>query len=120
MSHLFATSGYITVDATKVNEDTLMAAALEGGAEDVRLDGELYEVLTTPHDLEVVCKGLEAAGIHFEAAEIARLPSTTVPLEGSKAHNMLKLMELIEDLDDVQKVYANFSMSDELMAKLSR
>jgi YebC/PmpR family DNA-binding regulatory protein len=116
VSHLFATSGYITVDATKVGEDTLMTAALESGAEDVRQDGEIFEVLTTPHDLETVCRGLEKAGIAFEGAEVARLPSTTVPVEGSKAGSMLKLMELLEDLDDVQKVYANFEISEADMA----
>jgi YebC/PmpR family DNA-binding regulatory protein len=116
VSHLFATTGYITVDVTKAEEDALMAAALEVGAEDVRRDGEIFEVLTTPHDLEAVCKGLEAAGIQFESAEISRLPSTTVALEGSKAHSILKLMELIEDLDDVQKVYANFDISEDELA----
>jgi YebC/PmpR family DNA-binding regulatory protein len=117
VSHLFATTGCITIDASKVAEDALMAAALEAGADDVRPEGDTYDVLMPPHDLERACKGLEQAGIAWESAEITRLPATSVPLEGAKAQAMLKLMDLLEDLDDVQKVYANFDIPDDEMAR---
>ena len=117
VSHLFSTVGYVAVDRRRVDEDTLMAAALEAGAQDVRTDPDAYEVLTAPGDLEAVAKALEAAGIAVESAEISRLPATTVSLEGSKAQSMLRLMDLLEELDDVQKVYANFDISEAEMAK---
>jgi YebC/PmpR family DNA-binding regulatory protein len=117
VSHLFTTAGCISIEAGKVDEEALMTAALDAGADDVRGDGEAFEVITSPGSLENVCKGLEAAGIASESAEIARLPSTTVPLEGAKAQAMLKLMDLLEELDDVQKVYANFDISEDEMAK---
>ncbi len=116
VTHLFTITGYITVDTAKVSEDALMTAALEAGANDVRQDGDLFEVLTVPQELEAVCKSLEKAGISIDSAEVSRLPATTVPLEGAKASSILKLMELIEDLDDVQKVYANFDISEDEMA----
>jgi len=117
VSHLFTIAGSISVEAGKVDEDTVMAAALEGGADDVRSDGETYEILTPPGLLEAVCQALDAAGIVYETAEIARIPTTTVALEGGKAHTMLKMMDLLEDLDDVQKVYANFDISEDEMAQ---
>jgi len=117
VSHQFAIAGSITVEAAKVDEDTLMAVAIEGGADDVRSDGESFEILTPPAVLVTICKRLEEAGIAYESAEISRIPSLTVPLEGAKAQAILKLMDLLEDLDDVQKVYANFDISEDEMAK---
>ena len=117
VSHLFSTTGYIAVDAARVDEDALMAVALETGANDVRTEGDLYEVLTAPHDLEKVLKALDAAAVPYESAEISRLPSTTVHLEGHKAQSVLRLLDLLEELDDVQKVYANFDISEDEMAK---
>jgi YebC/PmpR family DNA-binding regulatory protein len=117
VSHLFTTAGCIALDSATVDEDKLISAALEAGADDVRGDGDSFEVITPPPSLEAVCKALETAGLAYESAEIARLPSTTVPLEGAKAQAMLKLMDLLDELDDVQKVYANFDISAEEMAK---
>ena len=110
VSHLFTTVGYVAVDAKQVDEDKLMSVALEAGADDVKSEGDVYEVLTNPHDLIAVTQALEAAGIAYESAEISRIPSVTVPLEGSRAQAALKLMDLLEELDDVQKVYANFDI----------
>ncbi len=118
VAHLFTTSGYLIVEADKVDEDTLLGAALDGGASDVRRDGDIFEVLTAPQMLEPVTRALEGAGIVYESAEVARLPLTTVVLAGQKAQTMLKLMERMEDLDDVQKVYANFEISEADMAKI--
>jgi YebC/PmpR family DNA-binding regulatory protein len=117
VAHLFATSGFITVDAGKVDEDTLMGAALDAGADDVRREGDVWEVLTPPAQLESVAKALEAAGIATTSAEIVRLPNVSVRLEGSKAQAILRLMEALEDLDDVQKVYANFDIPESELAE---
>jgi YebC/PmpR family DNA-binding regulatory protein len=117
VSHLFTTMGTIMVAGDDVDEDTVMAAAIEAGAEDVRNDGDLFEVLTDPAELEAVSAKLRGAGLQFDSAEVARIPSTTVTLEGKPAHTMLHLMDGLEDLDDVQRVYANFDISEEEMAK---
>lgn len=115
VSHLFRTAGTITFETSKVDEEGLMAAALDAGAEDVRDSGDLYEVITEPGSLEAVAAALETAGLVPESAEIARLPSTTVPLEGSKAQSVLRLLDVLDELDDVQKVYANCEIPDEDM-----
>jgi YebC/PmpR family DNA-binding regulatory protein len=117
VSHLFTTIGYAVVEAGKVEEDALLSAALEAGADDVRNEGEAFEVITEPGKLDAVARALESAGMPCETAEISRLPATTVRLEGARAQAMLKLVDLLEELDDVQKVYANFDIPEEEMAK---
>jgi len=116
VSHMFHTTGYIVVDAS-ADEDMVMTAAVEAGADDVRADAESYEILTRPEDLDSVSQKLQSAGLALETAEVSRLPSTTVSLEGKAAQTMLQLMDALDDLDDVQKVYANFDISEEEMAK---
>ena len=116
VSHLFATVGYIVIESN-VDEDTVMTAAIEAGAEDVRSDAGVFEVLTRPEDLDSVSEKLQAAGLSFETSEVSRLPSTTVQLEGKSAQTMLQLMDALDELDDVQKVYANFDISEEEMAR---
>ena len=115
--HLFSTAGYIGIERAAIDEDTLMVAALEAGADDVRTDPESYEVLTEPGKVAAVAETLKKAGIAVDTAEVSRLPSTTVRLEGRPAQTMLHLMDALEDLDDVQKIYANFDISAEEMAK---
>ncbi|MFQ5599176.1 MAG: YebC/PmpR family DNA-binding transcriptional regulator [Candidatus Krumholzibacteriia bacterium] len=117
VAHLFTMMGYIAVERRDLDEDTLMTAAIEAGAEDVRTEGDIYEVLTHPGDLESVAKSLESAGVACESAEISRIPSTTVKLEGKPAQTMLQLMDALEDVDDVQKIYANFDISEAEMAR---
>jgi YebC/PmpR family DNA-binding regulatory protein len=116
VSHLFSTVGYATVETAHVDEDRLLGVALDAGADDVRNEGDAWEVITAPAKLDAVIKALETAGIAYDNAEIARLPSTTVRLEGSRAQSILKLVDLLEELDDVQKVYANFDIPEEEMA----
>jgi len=116
--HLFTTTGYITVERQTTEEDALMAAAIEAGADDVRGDADLFEVLTDPAEVSRVAEGLTAAGIQVDSAEVSRLPSLTVALEGKQAQTMLHLMDALEELDDVQKIYANFDISEEEMAKV--
>jgi YebC/PmpR family DNA-binding regulatory protein len=117
VAHLFETQGYILIEAGAHSEDAVMATVLDAGAEDFRSEEGLFEVFTAPGDLHTVAEALGAAGITYESAEVARIPSMTVELEGKPAQMMLTLMDALEDLDDVQKVYANFEMSDEEMAK---
>jgi YebC/PmpR family DNA-binding regulatory protein len=114
---MFARKGQIYVDATKFPEDATMEAALEGGAEDFATEGDQHIVTTDPTALHAVKSALEAKGITVQEAEITMLPKTTVHLEGRPAEQLLKLMEELEELDDVQKVDANFDIDLAVMAK---
>ncbi len=118
VSWMFDQKGTIVVDKGKADEDTLMSVALEAGAEDVRDEGEFFEVVTAPTLLDKVKKGLTGNKIEFASAELAREPQTVINLEGKHAEQILKLMDALEDLDDVQKVYANFDVPDDIMERL--
>jgi YebC/PmpR family DNA-binding regulatory protein len=120
VAHLFKPCGSITVDKAAVSEEQLMETALDAGADDVITDGEMFEVTTAPGRLENVREALVARGIAITNAELTRHASLHVPVEGKEAETLLKLVEAIEDHDDVQKVYANFSISDEVMARLAK
>ena len=113
VAYLFTQRGYLLVSGS---EDDVMLAALEGGAEDVRASGSQWEVLTTPGDLASVRAAVEAAGLDIESADVTQMPSTAVPVDASSAKQVLKLVDALDDLDDVQAVYANFDISDEVMA----
>jgi YebC/PmpR family DNA-binding regulatory protein len=116
---MFHKSGYIVVEKKKADEETLMALALDAGADDIKSDDpDQYEILTTPGEIERVKKALEAKGTPIALAEVTQIPQTYVKLEGKDAEQMLRLMEALEDHDDVQKVYANFDISQELMEKV--
>jgi YebC/PmpR family DNA-binding regulatory protein len=115
----FNRKGIIVVPAEGQNEDTLFEAALEAGAEELTNQGETFEISTAPEELGDVKTALEVAGIPVEAAEIRLIPSTTVSLDAESARKMLKLMDALEDHDDVQNVSANFDISDEVMAEVS-
>jgi YebC/PmpR family DNA-binding regulatory protein len=98
--------------------DELALIAIDAGADDVDSSGEQVEVYTKPHDLEAVRRGLEAAGIKIESAELAMTPQNTVELDESKARQALRLVELLEDQDDVQRVTANFEIPESLLAEV--
>jgi len=115
----FTQKGVIVVDATKIDEDTLMTEALEAGAEDVTNEGDFFEVVTPLSDFHSVAEALRGKGIPVDSASLQRIPGTTVPLGEKEAASVLKVMELIEENDDVQKVFANFDIPDEVMAKLA-
>jgi YebC/PmpR family DNA-binding regulatory protein len=119
VAFLFEKRGYIAVDATKVDEDRLMGIALDAGAEDIQQEEGIFAVTTAPRDCEKVREALAKAGIEPTSAEVTMLPKTTVKLEGKHAEQMLKMMEELEEHDDVQHAYANFDISDEIMAALS-
>lgn len=120
VSWMFDQKGTVVVDKGKADEDTLMSVALEAGAEDVKDEGDFFEVVTAPTDLDKVKKGLAGNKIEFTSAELTREPQTVINLEGKHAEQILKLMDALEDLDDVQKVYANFDVPDDIMERLGR
>ena len=95
-----------------------MEIALEAGADDIETSGELFEVYTTPNAHDAVLKAIKAAGIEPDEAEVGKYADTTVELEGPKAQQMLKLMEGLDDNDDVQNVWANFDIDDDIMANI--
>jgi YebC/PmpR family DNA-binding regulatory protein len=112
VAYLFDQKGYILVVG---DEDEVMLAALDGGAEDVRQSGDQFEVITTPADFYRVREALEGAGLTVESAEVTQIPAATVPLDEAAARSVLRLVDALEDLDDVQAVYGNFDLSDEVM-----
>jgi len=119
VSWMFEKKGYILVNKNSIDEDTLMAEALEAGAEDFKNDPseENYEIITAPEDLNSVKEHLESKGIKIGLAEITRIPQNYIKLEGDDAEKIMKLLSSLEDHDDVQNVYANFDIPDEIMTK---
>lgn len=113
---IFEKKGYIVVENDAVDEDTLMEVAIDAGAEDVREDDSNYEIITEPKDFEAVKAAIEAQSLPYIDAEITMLPQSTVNLQGNEAEQMVKLMETLEDCDDVQKVYTNADIPEELVS----
>lgn len=111
----FETRGVITVDRKGLDEDTIMSAALEAGAADVSDEGEVWVVYTEPTDLSTVSDALKHGGIATQSAEVQRVPKTYVKLDGEDARKVIKLVEMLEELDDVQRVSANFDIPDEIL-----
>jgi YebC/PmpR family DNA-binding regulatory protein len=119
VSYLFARKGVVIVGkAPGLTEDDLLAAVLDAGAEDVADIGDSFEVVSEATDLVAVRTALQQAGIDYESAEAAFLPSAEVPLDEEHARRVFRLIEAIEDSDDVQDVYANYSVPDEIMERL--
>jgi YebC/PmpR family DNA-binding regulatory protein len=115
VGYLFDQKGYILADG---DEEAVLMAALEGGAEDVKADGEQWEIVSGPSDLQAVRAALEGAGAVIETADITWLPSTSIPVDEATAPRVLRLVDALEDLDDVQAVFANFDISDEVFATM--
>ena len=119
VSWMFGKKGYISFDKKMVDSDKIMEIALDSGAEDVSEDEHEIEVVADVSTFESVKKVFDNNAIKYIVAEISMVPQTSVKLEGKNAETMLKLMEALEELDDVQNVYANFDISEEEMEKLS-
>jgi YebC/PmpR family DNA-binding regulatory protein len=119
VSWMFGKKGYISFDKKMVDSDKIMELALDSGAEDVSEDENAIEVVADVSAFESVKKVFDNNSIKYIVAEISMVPQTSVKLEGKNAETMLKLMEALEELDDVQNVYANFDISEEEMEKLS-
>ena len=114
VGYLFEQKGLIIASG---DEDTVLMAALDGGAEDVTDAGEgHWEIVCAPGDVAAVRSVLEEVGVGIEQADVTQLPSTTVPVEEGNARRVLRLVDALEDLDDVQAVYANFDIADEVLA----
>jgi YebC/PmpR family DNA-binding regulatory protein len=119
VSYLFGRKGVVIVGkADGATEDDVLTAVLDAGAEEVNDLGESFEVVSEATDLVAVRSALQQAGIDYESAEAAFLPSVEVPLDEDQAKRVFRLIEAIEDSDDVQDVYANYSVADEVMEKL--
>jgi len=113
---LFERRGIVLVDAAGIDEDELTLAAAEGGAEDVELDGSVFEVSCAPEDLVAVRQAIEGAGIKVESAELSMVPKTTVEVaEEPSAKKLIRLIEGLEENDDVQGVYANFDIPEQVL-----
>ncbi len=115
----FQKKGLLTVEKGKVDEDALLSLVLDAGAEDVKVGEKAFEVITSPHDFEAVKKALADAKIEKALAEVTYIPQNTIRLDEKPAEQMLKLMEILDEHDDVQKVHANFDISDEVMEKVA-
>jgi len=115
VAYMFARKGVVLVPKAALTEDDVLTAVLDAGAEEVNDLGEAYEVVSEPSDLIGVRSALQAAGIDYESAETSFVPSVTVGLDEDGARKIFKLIDAIEDSDDVQNVYANFDVSDEVM-----
>lgn len=118
-TRMFDRVGLIEIDKSKATEEQLMEIALEAGAQDILEEETVFEVITPVESFFAVFKALEAAKIATESAELTRRPQLTVKLEGKPAETMLKLYTALEDHDDVQHLYANFDISDEIMESFS-
>jgi YebC/PmpR family DNA-binding regulatory protein len=116
---MFEKKGLIQVDTAAADEDRLLGVVLEAGAEDVRRSDDTFEVITAPKDLERVKESLAKEKIEIAEGEVTMLPQSTVRLEGKQAQQMLQLMETLEEHDDVQNVYANFDIPEEIMAAVT-
>jgi YebC/PmpR family DNA-binding regulatory protein len=115
VSYMFKPRGYIAIAKEKVTEETLMDLALEAGADDILGEGEIWEVYSTPSAYEAVLAAIKKAGIEPEESQIGKYAENVITLEGQKAQQMLKLVEALEDNDDVQNVWANFDVSEKEM-----
>jgi YebC/PmpR family DNA-binding regulatory protein len=119
VSWMFHKKGSIVVDKTAATEDKLMEIALDAGADDIQEDGGNFEILTSPDHFEKVVGALHAENIPTVSAEVAMVPQTWIKLTGKEAQQCLKLVEALEDHDDVQKVWANFDIEEEELVQLA-
>jgi YebC/PmpR family DNA-binding regulatory protein len=118
VSYLFNRRGVVIVPKAGLSEDDLMLAVLDAGAEEINDLGESFEVVSEPGDLVAVRTALQDAGIDYDSAESSLVPTMTVPVDEEAARKVFKLIDVLEDCDDVQNIYANFDVSDEVMAAI--
>ena len=118
VAYLFDKKGTIVIDAERYSEDDLMVA-VEAGAEDVITDEDVFEVITEPADFGPVRSALEGAGVEMESAELVYRPSSVVPVEEAQAAGLMRLIESLEDSDDVSAVHANFDVSAEVLERVA-
>mgnify|MGYP001570464445 FL=1 len=119
-SYLFTKKGFLSIEKSKANEETLMEIALDAGAEDINSEGENYDITCDITSFQKVKDAITAKGIPIATAEMTKLPSTYVRVVGDEARSLLSLMEALEEQEDVQNVYANFDIPDEEMDKIAQ
>ncbi len=119
VSYMFHRKGIINIPKNAASEDDLMGAALDAGADDMKTEEDMYQIVTAPENFELVRRALEAKSIKMDEAEIQLLPENTLRVEGREAEQLMKLLEALEDHEDVQHVYANFDIDEKVMASLS-
>lgn len=117
VSWQFKKKGVILVDKSKIEEDELMSIVLDAGAEDLTLEGDAYQITCDPKDFEAVKEALAVKNIKTESEELSMIPSSYIKLQGEEADQLLNLIEALDDHDDVQNVYANFDIPDEVLQK---
>jgi len=115
---MFDKKGVIELDKAKYTEDQVMEAALEAGADDVLGEGDTWEINTAPEDFESVRQALEDAGMELLSAEISMVPKNTVEVDVETGRKLLKLMDALDDYDDVQQTHSNFELPEALLAEL--
>jgi len=116
---MFENKGITVIETSAVDEDTLMELALDAGADDIVKEGDIYEVYSEPSVFEDVTAAIEEAGIKPLSAEVTLTPTNSIKLEGKEAEQVLRLVDKLEDLDDVQKVHANFDISEDMLESLN-
>ena len=117
---IFTSKGYILIDKSQVSEDELFSVSVDAGAEDIKTSDKNYEVFCDPKDFERVKAALQEKNIKWETAELTKIPNSTIKLAGSEAKQMRGLVETLEDHEDVQKVYANFDIPDEVLEEMAQ
>jgi YebC/PmpR family DNA-binding regulatory protein len=118
VAYLFEKKGIVLVDSAGYSEDDLMAA-VEAGAQDISTEDDLFEVITEPSDFSAVRRALEEAGVSMESAEVAYRPTTLVPVDEAQAGRLMRLIDTLEDNDDVSAVHANFDVSAEVLERVA-
>jgi YebC/PmpR family DNA-binding regulatory protein len=118
VSYLFEKKGMIVIDGARYSEDDLMAA-VDAGAEDINADEDVFEVIAEPADFTQVRRALEGAGVQMESAEVAYRPTSLVPIEEAQAARLMRLIEALEDNDDVSAVHANFDVSADVLERVA-
>ncbi len=118
VSYLFDKAGVIVVDAQRYDEDDLMPA-IDAGAEDISLDDDVYEILTSPSELVTVRDALESTGVEIESADVTQRPKSRVPVDESDAGRLLKLIDMLEESDDVSAVHANFDVDAAVLERIA-
>ena len=119
VSWIFNKKGYFLIEKTQAKEEDLMNLVLEAGAEDMKSDEKNYEITTSPQNFEAVKQAIQEKGIKWQDAEVTMIPSSAIKLTGGDAKTLLSLIDALEDHDDVQQVYANFDIPDEIMEQVA-
>ncbi|MBP7088664.1 MAG: YebC/PmpR family DNA-binding transcriptional regulator [Candidatus Omnitrophica bacterium] len=117
---IFTTKGYLLINKSQINEEELFSIAIDAGAEDIKTSDKNYEVFCDPKDFENIKETFEKKNIKWELAELTKIPNSSIKITGNEAKQLLSLIEALEEHDDVQKVYANFDIPDEVLEEMAQ